>query len=153
MTVAENVAVALMACDGDIAGLAPALPHHAAAADRLLRQVGLADAGARLCATIAYGDLKRVELAMALAAAPRVLLMDEPTAGMAAGERGQLMRLVSGLAGERGMAVLFTEHDMDVVFGHAERVLVMNRGRIIANGAPEAIRRDPLVREVYLGDL
>jgi branched-chain amino acid transport system ATP-binding protein len=100
---------------------------------------------------LAYGDLKRVELAIALANEPRLLLMDEPTAGMAPAERIALIRLVRRLATERGIAVLFTEHDMDVVFGVANRIVVLNRGSVIAEGDATAIRADPRVREVYLG--
>jgi branched-chain amino acid transport system ATP-binding protein len=100
---------------------------------------------------MAYGDLKRLELAVALSNAPRLLLMDEPTAGMAPRERTALMQLTRRLAAERGLAVLFTEHDMDVVFGVSDRILVLDRGRLIAEGPPEAIRADPRVREVYLG--
>jgi branched-chain amino acid transport system ATP-binding protein len=77
--------------------------------------------------------------------------MDEPTAGMAASERGSLMRLVAERARQRRTAILFTEHDMDVVFGHADRVVVMNRGRLIAEGAPADVRANRQVREVYLG--
>jgi ABC-type branched-subunit amino acid transport system ATPase component len=92
-----------------------------------------------------------VELAVALAGEPRLLLMDEPTAGMAAAERGELMALVAGLARERSIAVLFTEHDMDTVFAHADRIVVLHRGRVIASGAPAEVRAHPEVREVYLG--
>jgi branched-chain amino acid transport system ATP-binding protein len=111
----------------------------------------MAHAAATLCSVLAYGDLKRVELAIALVNDPRLLLMDEPTAGMAARERGELMRLVAERARQRRTAILFTEHDMDVVFGHADRVVVMNRGRLIAEGTPDEVRASPLVREVYLG--
>jgi branched-chain amino acid transport system ATP-binding protein len=111
----------------------------------------MAEQAGRPCGILAYGDLKRVELAIALANAPALLLMDEPTAGMAPGERTALMALVAGIARERGIAVLFTEHDMDVVFGHADRVLVLDRGALLAEGAPEAVRADPRVRAVYLG--
>jgi branched-chain amino acid transport system ATP-binding protein len=106
----------------------------------------------RPCAALAYGDLKRVELALALAHRPRLLLMDEPTAGMAPGERGELMRLAGSLARGERIAVLFTEHDMDVVFGYASRVIVLHLGEIIASGTPGEVRADPKVREVYLGD-
>ena len=101
---------------------------------------------------LAYGDLKRVELAMALASEPRLLLMDEPTAGMAPQERGALMELAAALAREQRIAVLFTEHDMSVVFGFAARIIVMHLGEVIAEGSPEAVRANPRVREVYLGD-
>src|SRR5690606_38538376 len=97
------------------------------------------------------GDVKRVELAIALAGRPRLLLMDEPTAGMAPAERTQLMQLVRGLARERRMGVLFTEHSMDVVFGQADRVAVLVRGQLLAEGAPEAIRADARVQAAYLG--
>ncbi len=118
----------------------------------LLAQVGLAERAEAPASTLAYGDLKRLELALALAWSPRLLLMDEPTAGMAPGERTALMRLVVELAAARGMAVLFTEHSMDVVFGFARRVLVLSAGRLVADGPPEAVRADAEVRRVYLGD-
>ena len=110
------------------------------------------DQAERSCGVLAYGDLKRVELAVALANRPRLLLMDEPTAGMAPEERGDLMRLAAALAGSENIAVLFTEHDMGVVFGHASRVIVLHQGEIIAMGSPQEVRADPKVREVYLGD-
>ena len=88
---------------------------------------------------------------MALATRPRLLLMDEPTAGMAPAERTALMQLVAQLARELSIAVLFTEHSMDVVFGFARRVLVMSQGRLIADGAPDVVRDDPEVQRVYLG--
>ncbi len=153
MTVAENVAVAMLPVDGAAGiwrfGRPPALDAPEALA--LIRDVGLESAADRICSTLPYADLKRVELAMALANTPRLLLMDEPTAGMAAAERDALMALAVGAARQRGAAILFTEHDMGVVFRHADRVLVMSRGRLIANGRPEAIRENALVREVYLG--
>jgi branched-chain amino acid transport system ATP-binding protein len=104
------------------------------------------------CATLAYGDAKRVELALALANAPRLLLMDEPTAGMSPNSRNRMMQLAADLARRSELAVLFTEHDMDVVFGHADRIIVLDRGRIIAEGPPEAIRNEARVRAVYLGE-
>jgi branched-chain amino acid transport system ATP-binding protein len=152
MTVRENVQMALLSHARRLAGLwRPLAAQQAAAADALLARLGMADQANRPCGILAYGDLKRVELAIALANAPRLLLMDEPTAGMAPGERGALMALVAGIAREGGIAVLFTEHDMDVVFGHADRVLVLDRGALLAAGAPEAVRADPAVRAAYLG--
>ncbi len=152
MRVRENVQVALMARDGALLSLTRRAGAYARAeAEALLARLGVAALAEAPCSALSYGDLKRVELALALAGEPRLLLMDEPTAGMAPAEREGLMRLVDGIVAERGMGVLFTEHDMDVVFGHAHRVLVMDRGRLIAQGAPEAVRQDAEVRRVYLG--
>jgi branched-chain amino acid transport system ATP-binding protein len=151
MTVAENLLVAILSrhrAGGLVADVAAA---HADEIHTRLAEVEMAHATHTLCSVLAYGDLKRVELAIALVNDPRLLLMDEPTAGMAPRERGALMRLVAERARRRRTAILFTEHDMDVVFGHADRVVVMNRGRLIAEGAPADVRADPLVREVYLG--
>ena len=105
----------------------------------------------RPCSVLAYGDVKRVELAIAMANAPKLLLMDEPTAGMAPKERNELMALTKRLVVERGMAVLFTEHSMDVVFAYADRMIVLARGRLIAQGKPLEIRDHPKVQEVYFG--
>ena len=153
MTALQNAQLALVAAAG--AALSPAAPLAQRATEearQLLQQVGLGTRGDEAAATLAYGDLKRLELALALAAQPRLLLMDEPTAGMAPGERTALMALVTDLARALRMTVLFTEHSMDVVFGFAERVLVLSRGRLIADGAPQAVRTDAAVRAVYLGE-
>jgi branched-chain amino acid transport system ATP-binding protein len=152
MTVRENVQVALFARHRRLFALWPrGADLYADEAIDLLARVGMADQAARPCAVLAYGDLKRVELAVALANDPQLLLMDEPTAGMAPRERVALMALAAGIVRERGISVLFTEHDMDVVFAHADRVIVLNRGRLIAAGSPAEVRADPLVRDVYLG--
>ena len=119
----------------------------------MAEQVGLAARAGQPASMLAYGDLKRLELALALATTPRLLLMDEPTAGMAPGERTALMRLVVGLAAARNMAVLFTEHSMDVVFAHADRIMVMNRGLLIAEGKPAEVRANKTVQDIYLGTM
>ena len=152
MTVRENVQMALIAHAGEQRSiLARATDLHVDQADALLGRVGMAALADQGCATLAYGDAKRIELALALANAPKLLLMDEPTAGMSTRARNRLMRLVGDLARGDRIAMLFTEHDMDVVFGHADRVIVLDRGRIIAEGSPDAIRADPRVQAVYLG--
>jgi branched-chain amino acid transport system ATP-binding protein len=152
MTVIENVQMALISQAQEIYRLwRPAASLHRHRALELLGQVGMRDAADRPCRELAYGDVKRVELAIALANEPRLLLMDEPTAGMAARERNDLIALVKRLVLERGISVLFTEHSMDIVFAFADRIIVMARGRVIAGGDPGQIRNDPLVRQVYFG--
>lgn len=151
-TVIGNVQMALIAHHGQTRQLmSDAATLHQAQALALLDRVGMAAQAQRPVGELAYGDVKRVELAIALAAAPRLLLMDEPTAGMAPSERAALMVLVAGIAREEGIGVLFTEHDMDSVFSHADRILVLVRGEIIARGTPEQVRADPEVQRVYLG--
>jgi branched-chain amino acid transport system ATP-binding protein len=152
MSVRENVQVALLSRHRRLGGFwRAAAAQHAGEADALLDRVGMRGQAERPCAVLAYGDLKRTELAIALANEPRLLLMDEPTAGMAPPERNALMALAVAIVRERGIAVLFTEHDMDVVFRHADRILVLDRGRLIAQGAPAQVRADPEVRRIYLG--
>ncbi len=152
MSVVENVQAALESHHGGSLLLTGhACRRHREEALAMLGRVGLGDRADEPCAQLAYGDLKRLELALALANRPRLLLMDEPTAGMAPAERHALMTLVSALVQDRGVAVLFTEHDMDIVFGHADRLLVLDRGRLVAQGDPAAVRQDPEVRRIYLG--
>jgi branched-chain amino acid transport system ATP-binding protein len=118
----------------------------------LLEQVGLRDQAERPAGVLAYGDLKKLELAIALANDPDLLLLDEPTAGMAPAERGALMALTASIARQRGLTVLFTEHDMDVVFAIAERIMVLHQGRVIADGPPGEVRANSQVQAVYLGE-
>ena len=152
LTVRENVQMALYSHAGRLRSLLQRFGWALGAdADSLLDQVGMLDQADRACGVLAYGDLKRVELAMALANQPRLLLMDEPTAGMAPRERIALMELTAALARTRKIAVLFTEHDMDVVFGQADRIIVLDRGRLIAEGTPQQVRSNDAVRAVYLG--
>ncbi|MFL6714723.1 MAG: ABC transporter ATP-binding protein [Sulfurifustis sp.] len=152
MTVRENVQMALLSHRRRLANAwTRAAALYRDEADELLARVGMLDQADRACAVLAYGDLKRVELAMALANEPRLLLMDEPTAGMAPKERIDLMTLTAQIVRERQIAALFTEHDMDVVFTHADRIVVLNRGRLIVAGNPAEVRANDEVREVYLG--
>ncbi len=152
MTVVENVQMALISRYNRVFSF---LPHarrlYRDEAMALLELVGMPEQADRASAILAYGDLKRLELAIALSHAPSLLLMDEPTAGMAPKERVELMTLTADIVAERGISVLFTEHDMDVVFAHAHRIMVLNRGELIADGSVQEVRNDPHVREVYLG--
>ena len=120
-------------------------------ANALLERVGMRPQAERPCSVLAYGDLKRLELAVAMANRPRLLLMDEPTAGMAPKERIELMALAADIVKTDHIGVLFTEHDMDVVFAHATRMIVLNRGQLIAQGAPQDVRANPEVQRIYLG--
>jgi branched-chain amino acid transport system ATP-binding protein len=117
----------------------------------LLELVGVESQWNRPCGILAYGDLKRVELAIALANKPKLLLMDEPTAGMGTKERQKLMELTVHIVRDQSIAVLFTEHDMDVVFAHADRIIVLNYGELIAEGAPREVRENEKVRDIYFG--
>ncbi len=152
LTVVENVQMALLSADRKLFSMwRRAADHKRDQALLLLEQVSMSAQADRPCSVLAYGDVKRVELAMAVANDPKLLLMDEPTAGMAPGERNDLMALTRQLVMDRGMAVLFTEHSMDVVFAFADRIIVLARGRLIAEGKPQEIRDHPKVQEVYFG--
>jgi len=152
MTVLENVQMVMLSHDRRFTNLFGRASHYRADhAQAVLEQVGLADQAQRSCQALAYADLKRVELAMAIANEPKLLLMDEPAAGMGPVERHQLMALIGDLAKQKQMGVLFTEHSMDVVFGFADRVLVMARGELIAQGSPEEVQTDPEVAKAYFG--
>jgi branched-chain amino acid transport system ATP-binding protein len=125
---------------------------HVERAQELLALVGLAASTGRLAGTLSHGDQKRLELAIALAGEPRLLLLDEPTAGMAAQERIESITLVHRLARELGLSCVFTEHDMAVVFAVASRITVMHLGRVLAEGTPAEVRSRPEVQQVYLGE-
>lgn len=151
-TVIENVQLALMSLYGETLNLwASAHSRYREEAMELLKKTDISGQAERPCAVLAYGDLKRVELAIALAAKPRLLMLDEPTAGMAPGGRRDLMDLVTETARRENVSILFTEHDMDIVFGHAERILVLDQGRVIAQGDPEDVRANKIVQNIYLG--
>ena len=153
LTVLENVQVARLSHVGKTRQpITGASRLEVEPATALLKQVGLVDQRFRPAGVLAYGDLKKLELAIALANDPALLLLDEPTAGMAPAERGALMSLTASIARERGITVLFTEHDMDVVFATADRIMVLHQGRVIAEGLPAEVRADPQVQAVYLGD-
>ncbi|MEO8847085.1 MAG: ATP-binding cassette domain-containing protein [Casimicrobiaceae bacterium] len=142
MSVRENIDVALRALGS---------ARHQRDATALLAQVGAAELVDRHAATLAYADAKRVELAMALAGTPLLLLLDEPTAGLGTADSTLMMQSVRASVTADALAVLFTEHDMDIVFGFADRVIVLDRGHVIAAGTPAAVRADADVQRAYLG--
>ena len=117
----------------------------------LLASIGLAEQHDIIAGTLSYGNQKQLELGLALANAPAVLLLDEPTAGMSATETRETIRLLERIAAERGLTLLFTEHDMEVVFSIAQKIAVLHQGRIIAEGPPREMRSNPEVQRVYLG--
>jgi branched-chain amino acid transport system ATP-binding protein len=152
LTVVENVQMALLSVDHKLFAMwRKAAGYRRSDALQLLALVQMQEQDDHPCSALAYGDIKRVELAMAMANKPKLLLMDEPTAGMGPKERNDLMALTKKLVTERGMAVLFTEHSMDVVFAYADRMIVLARGKLIAQGKPHEIRDHPKVQEVYFG--
>ncbi len=153
MTVRDNVRTALISRNRTVwRFFRPAAHEFTREADALLDQVGLKHLAGQGCGTLAYGDLKRLELALAISNQPRLLLVDEPTAGMAPPERRAVMDLLLMLARNNSCAVLFTEHDTDAVFRTADRILVMADGALIAEGDATAIRANSRVRTAYLGE-
>jgi len=152
MTVLENVQMSLLSHNRRTKSLLTNVSRlYVAEAMALIDLVGIADQAHRPCGVLAYGDLKRVELAVALANQPKLLLMDEPTAGMGPAERQGLMKLTESIVHTREMGVLFTEHDMKVVFDYANRVIVLNRGKMIAAGPPDEVQKNNEVKKIYLG--
>jgi len=152
MTVLENVQMVLVSNHGRLRSVVKKTSGlYRDEAMELLKLVGVEEQHDRPCGILAYGDLKRVELAIALANKPKLLLMDEPTAGMGTGERLKLMELTSDIVRDRSIGVLFTEHDMDVVFAHADRIIVLNYGELISEGTPQEVRENEKVRDIYFG--
>ncbi|MGD9226347.1 MAG: ABC transporter ATP-binding protein [Desulfobacterales bacterium] len=152
MTVLENVQMALLSYHRRTNSLLTKVSQlYVDESRELLERVGIGDQADRTCGVLAYGDLKRVELAVALANKPRLLLMDEPTAGMGPAERQILMELTRHIVRTEQIGVLFTEHDMDVVFNHADRIIVLSRGKLLTEGTPAEVQINAKVKEVYLG--
>ncbi len=120
--------------------------------EALLESVGLLDKAGEVSGFLSHGNQKQLELGLALALEPEILLLDEPTAGMSASETRESIRLIEEIARERKLTLLFTEHDMEVVFSISQRITVLHQGRVIADGAPDVVRRDAEVRRVYLGE-
>lgn len=155
LSVQDNLLVALEARVRQKNPLARVLLQDAAsfpdAIDSLLADTGLGAHRRAISGALAYGDRKRLEMAMVLALEPAVLFLDEPTAGMSAAERHATVQLLQAVKRKRSLSMLMTEHDMDVVFGLADRISVLHYGQLIATGTPEEIRQNESVKEVYLG--
>jgi branched-chain amino acid transport system ATP-binding protein len=153
LTPLESVQLAMLAAAGRAGRLwGRAATAHRAAALALLDSVGLADFALAPSGALSHGDQRALEIALALATRPRLLLMDEPTAGMSPAETQRIVRLVSGLVRRDGLTVVLSEHDVDVVFGVSDTVTVLHQGQVIASGDPAAVRSDTRVSTVYLGE-
>jgi branched-chain amino acid transport system ATP-binding protein len=120
--------------------------------EEILGRVGLKEYAQTVSGSLSYGFQKQLELGIALASEPELLLLDEPTAGMSTQETHQTMELIGKITQEKGLTLLFTEHDMEVVFSISQRIMVLHQGRLIAEGPPEEVRRNPEVQKVYLGE-
>jgi branched-chain amino acid transport system ATP-binding protein len=145
----DNVAMAVAAAAGPYRPLRAPPASELVAADQLLERVGLGGRGAIAARALSHGERRQLELAVALAQRPRLLLLDEPTAGMSPAETARIATLIASL--DRALTIVIVEHDMDVVFRLAERITVLHEGRVIAEGSPAQVRGDTLVNEVYLG--
>jgi branched-chain amino acid transport system ATP-binding protein len=153
LTVFQNIQVAMVSHHGKGAGLlAPVRKMFREAVLNLLDKVGLAGQAAVLGANLSHGDQRRLELAIAMATTPKMILLDEPTAGMSIEERTSMVGLLRTMVEKDGMTVLFTEHDMDVVFSVAQRITVMNNGSIFTAGTPDEVRRNDDVQRIYFGE-
>jgi branched-chain amino acid transport system ATP-binding protein len=153
LSVLRNVRLAVLARRGLGGRLLAGAGRHKIAdeeAAEVLERVRLAGRNAIAARDLAYGEQRQLELAIALAGSPRILLLDEPTAGMSPAETDSMVAMLGKL--ERGITLLIVEHDMDVVFALADRVTVLHMGKVLAEGAPREIERDPRVAEVYFGE-
>lgn len=152
LTVFENVQVAVLSHHGQSLNLfSPANRLAVEETEEILRSVGLADKANSTAGSLSHGDQRILEIAIALGSRPRLLILDEPTAGMSPEETAATMALIKHLAEERGLTILFCEHDMQVVFSVAQSIMVMHQGRTLIQGPPEVVRESLEVQEAYLG--
>ena len=155
LSVRENVRLAVQAYRGGSMKLwrrAAAAREVAAAADAALDRVGLAHRGTALAGTLAHGEKRKLEIALLLAGEPRVMLLDEPMAGVSAEDVPELVRVIRSLTGDSGRSVLMVEHHMDVILELADRIAVMHHGALLACDTPETVMANPTVQEAYLGE-
>jgi len=153
LTVFQNIQAAVLVHRGkSFTFFRPVEPFFREETQVILERVGLQDYGETVSGSLSYGFQKQLELGIALAVEPELLLLDEPTAGMSAKETHQTIELIGRITQEEGLTLLFTEHDMEVVFSISERIMVLHQGRLIAEGSPEEVRHNPDVQKVYLGE-
>ncbi len=153
LTVFENVQAAFLSHRGRGTNLfTPVERLYRSETEILLSSLGLLDKAPQAAGVLSHGNQKQLELGIALALEPQILLLDEPTAGMSATETRETIALIERITHEHGLTLLFTEHDMEVVFSISHRITVLHQGRVIAEGTPAEVRADPEVRRVYLGE-
>jgi branched-chain amino acid transport system ATP-binding protein len=153
LTVFQNIQAALLAHKGkSLTFLKPVESFFRQETGEILERVGLKEFAETTSGSLSYGFQKQLELGIALASDPELLLLDEPTAGMSAQETRQTIELIGRITKEKGLTLLFTEHDMEVVFSISQRILVLHQGRLIAEGTPDEVRNNAEVRKVYLGE-
>jgi branched-chain amino acid transport system ATP-binding protein len=153
LTVFQNIQAALLAHKGkSLTFLKPVESFFRQETGEILERVGLKEFAETTSGSLSYGFQKQLELGIALASDPELLLLDEPTAGMSAQETRQTIELIGRITKEKGLTLLFTEHDMEVVFSISRRILVLHQGRLIAEGTPDEVRNNAEVRKVYLGE-
>jgi branched-chain amino acid transport system ATP-binding protein len=153
LTVYQNIQAAVLVHRGrSFTFLRPVDSFFQNETEEILGRVGLKEYAQTVSGSLSYGFQKQLELGIALASEPDLLLLDEPTAGMSAQETHQTMELIGKITREKGLTLLFTEHDMEVVFSISQRIMVLHQGRLIAGGTPEEVRRNPEVQKVYLGE-
>ena len=153
LTVFQNIQAAVLVHRGkSLTFFRPVESFFQGETEEILRRVGLGEYAQTVSGSLSYGFQKQLELGIALASEPELLLLDEPTAGMSAQETHQTMELIGKITREKGLTLLFTEHDMEVVFSISQRIMVLHQGRLIAEGTPEEVRRNPEVQKVYLGE-
>ena len=153
LVVFDNVQVAVLSHLGRTLNLMA--PARALARDEtmaLLEAVGLVGEAQSTSGTLSYGLQKQLELGIALASEPQILLLDEPTAGMSPQETADTIALIGSIVRQRGLTLLFTEHDMDVVFSVAERITVLHQGAVLAEGTPDEVQNNEDVQRIYLGE-
>ena len=153
LTVFENIQAAVLTHRGKSFNFfTPVQPLFQEETHEILERVGLQEHRDEVSGSLAYGFQKQLELGIALAMEPKMLLLDEPTAGMSAQETRATIELIGEIVKEKGLTLLFTEHDMSVVFSISERILVLHQGRLIASGPPDEVRANPDVQKVYMGE-